>query len=208
MLLLPRFSLILCRFSSSRLANCYLRLYGVQCMCPSVAVFYSNRSLCFKRRRMWSEALRDAVTALELDPQLYKAHMLRGEAKCNLGDWDSGIPSLKRAIEVQSERRRVSLAAFSMFTQPWDRLQSGRARRNALLTASKLSWKSTCALDSGYRCANTGVTPSLIFATTCRCLKERFECEAVQDEMKDNDMLQFLQVCAVVVVATPSRWLM
>lgn len=83
-------------------------------MCPRVAIYYSNRSLCFKQRKMWDETLRDAVKALELDSNLYKAHMLRGEALCNLKQWEGGIKSLRRAVSVANRLKAASRVVDSL----------------------------------------------------------------------------------------------
>lgn len=78
-------------------AACYSRAIEV---CPSVAIYYSNRGLCHKQLKDWAEANADACRALEYDDSNVKAHMLRGESLCHMHQWDRGIRSLNKALRL------------------------------------------------------------------------------------------------------------
>jgi STIP1 family protein 1 len=82
---------------------CYTKAVNLN---PSVAVFYTNRALCYLKLKQWPAACQDCRQALELDPGLVKAHFFVGQALLEMKLYDEAIASLMRAYELAKDQRQ------------------------------------------------------------------------------------------------------
>lgn len=67
----------------------------MQNISPRVATYYTNRALCYLKTLQWSLTVNDCRKAIELDPNLIKAHFFMGQALTELESFDDAITELK-----------------------------------------------------------------------------------------------------------------
>uniref|UniRef100_W5MRJ9 E3 ubiquitin-protein ligase CHIP n=1 Tax=Lepisosteus oculatus TaxID=7918 RepID=W5MRJ9_LEPOC len=72
---------------------------------PSVAVYYTNRALCYVKLQQHDKALADCKHALELDSQSVKAHFFLGQCHLEMENYDEAIGNLQRAYNLAKEQR-------------------------------------------------------------------------------------------------------
>lgn len=72
---------------------------------PETAVHFSNRALCQLKLQQWPAAIQDARRALELEPNLIKAHFFLGQALAETANFDEAIKHLQRAHELAREKK-------------------------------------------------------------------------------------------------------
>lgn len=72
---------------------------------PEVPIYFSNRALCYLKLKQWPEAIHDCHRALELDPNIIKAHFYLGQALAELYSYDDSLKHLQRAHELAKERK-------------------------------------------------------------------------------------------------------
>ncbi|XP_023674922.1 E3 ubiquitin-protein ligase CHIP isoform X1 [Paramormyrops kingsleyae] len=72
---------------------------------PSVAVYHTNRALCYVKLQQHDKALADCKHALELDSQSVKAHFFLGQCHLELENYDEAIGNLQRAYNLAKEQR-------------------------------------------------------------------------------------------------------
>ncbi|XP_016100949.1 STIP1 homology and U box-containing protein 1-like, partial [Sinocyclocheilus grahami] len=72
---------------------------------PSVAVYYTNRALCYVKLQQYDKALADCKHALELDSQSVKAHFFLGQCQLELENYEEAIGNLQRAYNLAKEQR-------------------------------------------------------------------------------------------------------
>lgn len=63
---------------------------------PLVAVYYTNRALCYLKMQQHDKALADCKRALELDGQSVKAHFFLGQCQMEMESYDEAIANLQR----------------------------------------------------------------------------------------------------------------
>uniref|UniRef100_A0A670ZIU0 RING-type E3 ubiquitin transferase n=1 Tax=Pseudonaja textilis TaxID=8673 RepID=A0A670ZIU0_PSETE len=63
---------------------------------PLVAVYYTNRALCYLKMQQHDKALADCKHALELDGQSVKAHFFLGQCQLEMENYDEAIANLQR----------------------------------------------------------------------------------------------------------------
>ncbi|KAK1344643.1 hypothetical protein QTO34_013341 [Cnephaeus nilssonii] len=63
---------------------------------PLVAVYYTNRALCYLKMQQHEQALADCRRALELDGQSVKAHFFLGQCQLEMESYDEAIANLQR----------------------------------------------------------------------------------------------------------------
>lgn len=68
---------------------------------PSVAVYYTNRALCYVKLQQYDKALADCKHALELDTQSVKAHFFLGQCHLELENYEEAIGNLQRGKHSQ-----------------------------------------------------------------------------------------------------------
>lgn len=67
---------------------------------PSVAVYYTNRALCYVKLQQYDKALADCKHALELDSQSVKAHFFLGQCQLELENYEEAIGNLQRGTHT------------------------------------------------------------------------------------------------------------
>ncbi|KAM9098746.1 E3 ubiquitin-protein ligase CHIP isoform 2-T2 [Sarcophilus harrisii] len=72
---------------------------------PLVAVYYTNRALCYLKMQQHDKALADCKHALELDGQSVKAHFFLGQCQLEMENYDEAIANLQRAYNLAKEQR-------------------------------------------------------------------------------------------------------
>lgn len=72
---------------------------------PLVAVYYTNRALCYLKMQQPEQALADCRRALELDGQSVKAHFFLGQCQLEMESYDEAIANLQRAYSLAKEQR-------------------------------------------------------------------------------------------------------
>ncbi|XP_051876934.1 E3 ubiquitin-protein ligase CHIP [Pristis pectinata] len=72
---------------------------------PSVAVYYTNRALCYVKMQQFDKAVADCKHALELDSQSVKAHFFLGQCLLEMENYDESIGNLNRAYNLAKEQR-------------------------------------------------------------------------------------------------------
>ncbi|KFQ73550.1 STIP1 homology and U box-containing protein 1, partial [Phaethon lepturus] len=72
---------------------------------PLVAVYYTNRALCYLKMQQHDKALADCKRALELDGQSVKAHFFLGQCQMEMENYDEAIANLQRAYNLAKEQR-------------------------------------------------------------------------------------------------------
>ncbi|KAH0631800.1 hypothetical protein JD844_019627 [Phrynosoma platyrhinos] len=83
-------------------AACYGRAINRN---PLVAVYYTNRALCYLKMQQHDKALADCKHALELDSQSVKAHFFLGQCQMEMENYDEAIANLQRAYNLAKEQR-------------------------------------------------------------------------------------------------------
>lgn len=78
---------------------------GSQTRNPLVAVYYTNRALCYLKMQQPEQALADCRRALELDGQSVKAHFFLGQCQLEMESYDEAIANLQRAYSLAKEQR-------------------------------------------------------------------------------------------------------
>lgn len=63
---------------------------------PNTPTYFTNRALCYLKKKQWERAAQDCRNALDLDRALVKGHFFLGQALVELGVYDEGVGSLKR----------------------------------------------------------------------------------------------------------------
>ncbi|XP_075175601.1 LOW QUALITY PROTEIN: E3 ubiquitin-protein ligase CHIP [Anomaloglossus baeobatrachus] len=72
---------------------------------PSIAVYYTNRALCYLKMQQLDKALSDCKHALELDCQSVKAHFFLWQCQMEMENYDEAIANLQRAYNLAKEQR-------------------------------------------------------------------------------------------------------
>uniref|UniRef100_A0A8K9WWK4 RING-type E3 ubiquitin transferase n=1 Tax=Oncorhynchus mykiss TaxID=8022 RepID=A0A8K9WWK4_ONCMY len=93
--------LFLCR-KYQEAATCYSKTINRN---PSVAVYYTNRTLCQVKLQAEQQALADCKHALELDPHSVKAHFFLCQCHLELENYNEAIGNLQRAYNLAKEQR-------------------------------------------------------------------------------------------------------
>ncbi|KAI4319291.1 hypothetical protein MLD38_032911 [Melastoma candidum] len=69
-------------------------------LCPNVAVYWTNRALCHRRRNDWRRVEEDCRKALELDHDSVKGHYMLGLALLQKEEYSEGVKELERATDL------------------------------------------------------------------------------------------------------------
>ncbi len=59
-----------------------------------MAVYFTNRALCYLKLKQWEQAVQDSKRALEADSASVKGHFFLGHAVLEMGLYDESIVSL------------------------------------------------------------------------------------------------------------------
>ncbi|XP_008788308.2 E3 ubiquitin-protein ligase CHIP-like [Phoenix dactylifera] len=69
-------------------------------LCPNVAIYWTNRALCYRKRNEWNKVEEDCRRAIQLDSNSVKAHYMLGLALLQKHDYSGGIKELEKALEL------------------------------------------------------------------------------------------------------------
>ncbi|KAL8143804.1 hypothetical protein V2J09_016836 [Rumex salicifolius] len=69
-------------------------------LCPNVAVYWTNRALCHRRRNHWEKVEFDCRKAIQLDHNSVKAHYMLGLALLQKTKYSEGIKEMEKALEL------------------------------------------------------------------------------------------------------------
>ncbi|KAJ6801843.1 E3 ubiquitin-protein ligase CHIP [Iris pallida] len=70
-------------------------------LCPNVAVYRTNRALCYWKRKEWDRVEEDCRKAIELDSSSVKGHYMLGLALLEHEDHSGGIKELEKAFDLE-----------------------------------------------------------------------------------------------------------
>ena len=61
---------------------------------PRTATYYTNRALCYLKLQQWRLSVEDCQKAVQIEPNLLKAHFFMGQALTELENYDDAIAVL------------------------------------------------------------------------------------------------------------------
>lgn len=106
------------RYKVNKLAEAIRHYSEAISICPSNAILYNNRAMCYMKLKQFRKALDDCVRATELEPHLVKAHIRKAtcyEKLCDFG----------RALESYESAKEADRASTNTWT---DEIERGKAR--------------------------------------------------------------------------------
>ncbi|CAD7085914.1 unnamed protein product [Hermetia illucens] len=83
--------------------NCYSKAIIKN---PTNATYFTNRALCHLKMKRWEQSCQDCRRALDMDPNLVKAHFFLGQSLMELELYDESIKHLQRAFDLAKEQRQ------------------------------------------------------------------------------------------------------
>ena len=103
-----------------------------ECIClePGIAVYYTNRALCYHKKGQWDAVVRDCQVVLSIDAQSVKAHYMLGQALIEQGQLQQGEPAGPRH-GGQPALRRVCDAGQPQKVEQREELADGVLDRRA-----------------------------------------------------------------------------
>ncbi|XP_047972598.1 E3 ubiquitin-protein ligase CHIP-like [Salvia hispanica] len=69
-------------------------------LCPDVAVYWTNRALCHRKRNDWTRVEEDCRRAIQLDHYSVKAHYMLGLALLQKKEYAKGVIELDKALDL------------------------------------------------------------------------------------------------------------
>ncbi|XP_068648145.1 LOW QUALITY PROTEIN: E3 ubiquitin-protein ligase CHIP-like [Aristolochia californica] len=69
-------------------------------LCPNVAVYWTNRALCFRKRNEWTRVEEDCRKAIKLDSNSVKGHYMLGLALLQREEYAEGVKKLEKALDL------------------------------------------------------------------------------------------------------------
>lgn len=82
-----------------------------------MAVYYTNRALCYVKLQQHDKALADCKHALELDSQSVKAHFFLGQCHLELENYDEAIGNLQKGQKKLQNDGENAAGALRKFTR-------------------------------------------------------------------------------------------
>lgn len=76
---------------------------------PTNATYFTNRALCHLKMKRWEQSCQDCRRALDMDPNLVKAHFFLGQSLMELELYDESIKHLQRGKDCTSILYRTFL---------------------------------------------------------------------------------------------------
>ncbi|KAM9261479.1 E3 ubiquitin-protein ligase CHIP isoform 2-T2 [Cariama cristata] len=156
-------------------AACYGRAINRN---PLVAVYYTNRALCYLKMQQHDKALADCKRALELDGQSVKAHFFLGQCQMEMENYDEAIANLQRAYNLAKEQR----------------LNFGDDIPSALRIAKKKRWNSIEEKRINQENELHSYLTKLIMAEKER---ELAECQKTQQEENADESRSRVQLASI-----------
>jgi len=72
----------------------------------TVPTYFTNRALCHLKKSQWDKVIKDCKRALDLDPNLVKAHFFMGQALQELDSMDECVACLQRASDLARDDKQ------------------------------------------------------------------------------------------------------
>jgi len=72
---------------------------------PDNPIFYSNRSACYASKKMWREAMSDALQCVDKDPKFVKGYIRLAIAQTELEAFDDAETTLKAALTLDPSNK-------------------------------------------------------------------------------------------------------
>ena len=106
---------------------------------PLVAVYYTNRALCYLKMQQPEQALADCRRALELDGQSVKAHFFLGQCQLEMESYDEAIANLQRVPFALLRRSAGTVSRNGASTR---RVSCIHISPGSLLLSERGNWRS------------------------------------------------------------------
>jgi len=108
--------------------ECYSAAIGKN---SSVPTYFTNRALCYLKKSQWDLVIKDCKRALDLDPNLVKAHFFMGQALQELDAMDECVACLQRASDLARENKQhfgddIAMATRIAKRKRWNALEEKR----------------------------------------------------------------------------------
>ncbi|KAM7264154.1 hypothetical protein ACFE04_001837 [Oxalis oulophora] len=87
-------------FSKERFAAAIDAYTEAITLCPDVAVYWTNRALCHRKRNDWHKVEQDCRKAIDLDNNSVKAHYMLGLALLQKQQYALGVKALDKALDL------------------------------------------------------------------------------------------------------------
>ncbi|KAF7265232.1 STIP1 homology and U-box containing protein 1 [Rhynchophorus ferrugineus] len=110
--------------------NCYSKAIIKN---PDVALYFTNRALCYLKLLKWEQACTDCRRALDMDSNLVKGHFFLGQALLELGSLDESIKHLQRALDLAKEQK------FNFGDDIASQLRAARKKRFSIQEEKRIS---------------------------------------------------------------------
>ncbi|XP_077224800.1 E3 ubiquitin-protein ligase CHIP-like isoform X1 [Tasmannia lanceolata] len=91
-------------------------------LCPNVAVYWTNRAICHRKRTNWTKVEEDCKRALELDNNSVKAHYMMGLALLQRKEYAEGVKELEKALDLETSENPKSY----MVEEIWQELANAK----------------------------------------------------------------------------------
>ncbi|KAM0885464.1 hypothetical protein ACQ4PT_030312 [Festuca glaucescens] len=109
-------------FKKDRISAAIDAYTGAIALCQNVAVYWTNRALCYKRRNEWAKVEEDCRMAIHYDSHSVKAHYMLGLALLNKQELTEGIKELEKSLELG----RGAHPASYMVEEIWQELSKAK----------------------------------------------------------------------------------
>ncbi|KAK7339088.1 hypothetical protein VNO77_19731 [Canavalia gladiata] len=91
-------------------------------LCPNVAVYWTNRALCHRKRNDWTRVEEDSRQAIQLDNNSVKAHYMLGLAFIQKKEYAKAVLELEKALDLG----RGAHSKGSMVKEIWQELTKAK----------------------------------------------------------------------------------
>ncbi|KAF7096274.1 hypothetical protein CFC21_098245 [Triticum aestivum] len=109
-------------FKKDRISAAIDAYTGAIALCQNVAVYWTNRALCYKKRNEWAKVEEDCRMAIHYDSHSVKAHYMLGLALLNRQELAGGIKALEKSLELG----RGAHPASYMVEEIWQELSKAK----------------------------------------------------------------------------------
>ncbi|KAL2298740.1 hypothetical protein Nmel_014335 [Mimus melanotis] len=207
---------------SAHLANVVMNWAGMRCPYkllrmvlalnrnPLVAVYYTNRALCYLKMQQHDKALADCKRALELDGQSVKAHFFLGQCQMEMENYDEAIANLQRAYNLAKEQRLnfgddIPSALRIAKKKRWNSIEEKRINQEnelhshltKLIVAEKERLSQLCEVPLQSPAVRKGVTMFPHPPDLPLCPRELAECRKTQQEENTDESRGRVQLASI-----------
>uniref|UniRef100_A0A453S2G2 RING-type E3 ubiquitin transferase n=1 Tax=Aegilops tauschii subsp. strangulata TaxID=200361 RepID=A0A453S2G2_AEGTS len=109
-------------FKKDRISAAIDAYTGAIALCQNVAVYWTNRALCYKKRNEWAKVEEDCRMAIHYDSHSVKAHYMLGLALLDRQELAGGIKALEKSLELG----RGAHPASYMVEEIWQELSKAK----------------------------------------------------------------------------------